>query len=284
MIALKLLYGVGAIHLTVLAITLYLHRAKTHRAVTLTASAENFFKFWLWFACGMNPEDQIGWIAEHRQHHDETDTENDPHNPQQKGPLKLFLFAYFFYSDWLKRMHATIWIPKPLRDPGLTTQKTLFTETEFEHYSKGYVETKFGMLLNQVPGTVGLVTSLVLYTWAFGWFGFWLWLLQTLWMPQVAGGVINVLGHTVGHRPYATEDTSHSLAPKTGGLAGWTLVGLLSFGTGGEHLHNPHHMRESSARFGTGRGLNFDIGYWWLCQLEKIGAVKAMHIADEFKE
>jgi stearoyl-CoA desaturase (delta-9 desaturase) len=155
-------------------------------------------------------------------------------------------------------------------------------ENQFVHYTRGMAsDYKLDTFLNKMPPLSGLVLGLCLYSWLFGWPGFVIWILQTLWMPVVAGGVINVLGHTVGHVDYPCDDSSRSLAPQKKGIFSWIQVVLLNWGTGGEHLHNPHHAHAGSARFGSGKGLNFDIGYWWLVQLNKIGLVVKMNVHEE---
>lgn len=264
----KALFAILVIHVTVLAITLYLHRGMTHQSVKYKRAMDRFFKTVLFFACGMNPESQLEWIVVHRKHHAETDTQNDPHNPAQKGAWKLFFGAFVFYRQSVKEVKRKL-LPNK-------------SETEYQHYSKDIRFDSFDRILNRLAGILGLGMSCLLYTCLLGSFGFVVWIAQTLWMPFVAGGVINVLGHTVGQRPYNSSDSSRSLAPQSAGFLGWRwiLVVVLNWATGGEHLHNPHHFRSSSARFGTGTGLNFDIGYWWIRLFEKLGYVTTLQVAN----
>ena len=262
----KIIFALTVIHMTVTSITAYLHRGMTHKSLEYVDSWANFFKIWLWFACGMDSESQQEWIAVHRLHHAETDTENDPHNPAQKGPWRLFFGAYFFYRASIKSMHRNIMANG---------------ETEYKHYSKDIrQDSKVDRILNFLPTGSGLVLGLVLYCLLFGSFGVYVWIAQTLWMPVVAGGIINVLGHTVGHHIYDSGDTSKSLAPQKAGIFSWILVIILNWASGGEHLHNQHHFRSNSARMGDGKGLGFDIGYFWIRVIQKLGGVKKMNVCE----
>ena len=53
-------------HITIVAVTVYLHRHQAHRAVELSAIPSHFFRFWLWLTTGMVTRE---WVAIHRKHH-----------------------------------------------------------------------------------------------------------------------------------------------------------------------------------------------------------------------
>ena len=40
-------------HITVMAVTLYLHRDQTHRGIDLHPVISHFYRFWLWLTSGM---------------------------------------------------------------------------------------------------------------------------------------------------------------------------------------------------------------------------------------
>ena len=40
-------------HVTIAAVTIFLHRAQAHRALELHPAVSHFFRFWLWLATGM---------------------------------------------------------------------------------------------------------------------------------------------------------------------------------------------------------------------------------------
>jgi stearoyl-CoA desaturase (delta-9 desaturase) len=62
--------------------TVYLHRALSHRALTLRPSIALVFRAVLWLSTGIKPKE---WVAVHRKHHAYTDIEGDPHSPVLLG-------------------------------------------------------------------------------------------------------------------------------------------------------------------------------------------------------
>jgi stearoyl-CoA desaturase (delta-9 desaturase) len=75
-------------HITIAAVTIFLHRAQAHRALDLHAIPAHFFRFWLWMTTGMVTKE---WVAIHRKHHAKCETVDDPHSPQTRG-LKTVLW------------------------------------------------------------------------------------------------------------------------------------------------------------------------------------------------
>lgn len=62
--------------------TVYLHRALSHRALSLHPSIAWVFRFTLWLTTGIKPKE---WVAVHRKHHAFTDEDGDPHSPVLLG-------------------------------------------------------------------------------------------------------------------------------------------------------------------------------------------------------
>ena len=82
------LVALGLTHITIAAVTIYLHRNQTHRALELGAWPAHFFRFWLWLTTGMKTKE---WTAVHRKHHARVETEADPHSPQvRRDPQGAF--------------------------------------------------------------------------------------------------------------------------------------------------------------------------------------------------
>src|SRR6186997_2704419 len=75
-------------HITIAAVTIYLHRHQAHRALELHWAASHFFRFWLWLTTGTVTQE---WAAIHRKHHAKCETADDPHSPQVYGILKVLL-------------------------------------------------------------------------------------------------------------------------------------------------------------------------------------------------
>ena len=62
-------------HVTIISVTLYLHRYSAHRALELNAGLKHFFRFWLWLTTAQNTRE---WTAIHRKHHAKCETPDDP--------------------------------------------------------------------------------------------------------------------------------------------------------------------------------------------------------------
>src|SRR5512145_3098025 len=77
-----LLIALALTHTTIVAVTIFLHRHQTHRALDLHPAVSHFFRFWLWLTTGMLTRE---WVAIHRKHHARVETSEDPHSPQIHG-------------------------------------------------------------------------------------------------------------------------------------------------------------------------------------------------------
>src|SRR3954462_2700602 len=64
------------------ATSVYLHRAASHRAISMRRFVAWWFRFVLWITTGVRPRE---WVAVHRKHHAFTDVEGDPHSPRLLG-------------------------------------------------------------------------------------------------------------------------------------------------------------------------------------------------------
>ncbi|HXS73266.1 MAG TPA: fatty acid desaturase [Rhodanobacteraceae bacterium] len=203
------LYVLVSTQLTILAVTLYLHRSQAHRGVDFHPVLSHFFRFWSWLTTGMVTKE---WVAVHRKHHAHTETAEDPHSPQIYGIRKVFFEGVELYRE------ATA------------------NEADLEKYGRGTpddwmernVYTKHSMLGPTLLAFICLAL--------FGVFGMAIWAVQMLWIPIWAAGVVNGIGHWWGYRNFETSDTATNLIP-------W------GFWVGGEELHNNHHAFPSSARF-----------------------------------
>ena len=199
----------AATHVTIAAVTIYLHRHSAHRALDLHPLVSHFFRLWLWLTTGMVTKE---WTAVHRKHHARCEMPGDPHSPQIDGIAKVMWQGTDLYKlearnrDTLERFgHGT---------PNDWIEHNLYTR-----YSM------FGIILM-------LVTNFVV----FGFIGLTIWAVQMMWIPFFAAGVINGVAHYWGYRNYQTDDASRNIVP-------WGMV------IGGEELHNNHHAYSTSAKF-----------------------------------
>src|SRR5690554_2797506 len=81
-------------HITIVAVTIYLHRHQAHRALDLHPAVAHFFRFWLWLTTGMVTKE---WAAIHRKHHAKCETAEDPHSPQIYGINRVLWLGVFLY-------------------------------------------------------------------------------------------------------------------------------------------------------------------------------------------
>ena len=81
-----LLIGFVLTHITIVSVTVFLHRHQAHRALDLRPLVSHFFRLWLWMTTGMVTRE---WVAIHRKHHAKCETPEDPHSPQTRGISKV---------------------------------------------------------------------------------------------------------------------------------------------------------------------------------------------------
>jgi stearoyl-CoA desaturase (delta-9 desaturase) len=90
-------------------------------------------------------------------------------------------------------------------------------------------------------------------------------LMQIVWIPFWAAGVINGIGHYWGYRNSSTPDASTNIVP-------WGIL------IGGEELHNNHHAFTTSAKL-SNKWYEFDIGWMYIRILEALGLAKVKRVA-----
>ncbi len=196
-------------HLTIVGVTVYLHRHQAHRALDLHPVVAHVFRLWLWLTTGMATRE---WTAVHRKHHAFVETENDPHSPRIHGIRKVLWEGAELY-----RLEAAK--PETIAKYGHGTPDDWIERNLYSRHDR--------------MGTgLMLVSNLVL----FGPIGLTIWAVQMAWIPLFAAGVINGAAHWRGYRNFETHDTSTNLTP-------WGIF------IGGEELHNNHHAFASSACF-----------------------------------
>src|SRR3546814_14092495 len=76
------IYFLVATQLTILSVTLYLHRSQAHRAVDFHPLLAHFFRLWTWLTTSMITRE---WAAIHRKHHAKCETQEEPNSPQIQG-------------------------------------------------------------------------------------------------------------------------------------------------------------------------------------------------------
>ncbi|RFA37414.1 fatty acid desaturase [Alkalilimnicola ehrlichii] len=203
------LVALALTHVTIVAVTVYLHRHQAHRGLDLHPAIAHFFRFWLWLTTGMVTSE---WVAIHRKHHAKCETDDDPHSPKVKGLRTVFWRGAELYRE-------------AARDPEIVARYGHGTPND-------WLERKLYKRFSWLGITLMALANIVL----FGPIGLTIWAVQMLWIPLWAAGVINGVGHYWGYRNFEPADASTNISP----------LGLL---VGGEELHNNHHAFPSSAKF-----------------------------------
>lgn len=227
-------------HITIVAVTVFLHRCQAHRALDLHPIVSHFFRFWLWLTTGQVTRE---WVAIHRRHHAKCETAEDPHSPQQLGIRKVLSEGVELY-----RVAA--------RD-----QATL------QRYGHGTPDDWLERNLYTRHPSLGVAVLLIIDLALFGVIGLTVWAVQMLWIPILAAGVINGIGHFWGYRNFETPDAARNIVP-------WGIL------IGGEELHNNHHAFSSSAKLSNKRW-EFDIGWFYIRLLETLGLARIKKVAPK---
>ena len=226
-------------HITIVSVTVFLHRQQAHHALDLHPAVSHFFRLWLWLTTGMVTQE---WAAVHRKHHAKVETPEDPHSPQVLGLNRVMWGGVFLYVKEANK-HETV-----------------------ERYGHGtpndwlerHVYSKFQILGITMSGAADVVLfgivpgAMVLLT-------------QIVWIPFWAAGVINGIGHYWGYRHWSTPDASTNIVP-------WGIL------IGGEELHNNHHAYPTSAKLSY-KWYELDIGWLYIRMLEALGLARVKHVA-----
>ena len=203
-----ILYTLIVTHITIICVTLFLHRGQAHKALIFHPILSHFMRFWLWLTTGMVTKQ---WVAVHRKHHRYSDIAGDPHSPHVYGIKQVFFKGAVLYHEASKDKDM-------VNSYGAGTPADWIEHNLYSSHSR-----------------LGIGILLVFNLLCFGWAGAIIWGIQMLWIPFWAAGVVNGVGHWWGYRNGETKDRSRNIAP-------WGIV------IGGEELHNNHHLDPASAR------------------------------------
>ncbi len=172
-------------HITIAAVTIYLHRHQAHRALDLHPIVSHFFRCWLWLTTGMTTR---SWVAVHRKHHAKVETAEDPHSPQVLGIRKVLLEGAELYRREARNAE---------------------TLAKYGHGTPDDWLERHVYLRDRIGITLLFLIDLAL----FGIAGIAVWGIQMLWIPLFAAGVINGVGHWWGYRNYEVPDASTNIVP-----------------------------------------------------------------------
>ncbi len=213
LIATALIVAFGAMQLSSMSTTIYLHRAMAHKGLRLHPLVTFLMRFQLWLFTGIVTRE---WVAVHRKHHHFADQEGDPHSPHLKGLWNVLLWNAFYYA-------------REAANPEVV-----------EKYTRD-IPASFGdRMLNR--GWLGLAFGVTLFAAGFN-------LFHQGWIAPVIGvttflvqavayigmnAVINGACHVLGYKNF--DNTATNLRS-------------VAWFSGGDGLHNNHHQYPASAKF-----------------------------------
>ena len=224
------------------------HRLLTHRGYKTPKWVEYFLT-----GCGTMALEggPIFWVATHRVHHQNSDHEGDPHTPHDG--------TWWAHAGWIvsgRALHSETallgrYAPDLTRDP---VHVWLSKYHWLPLTIAGFLQLALGAALaapgHRIVGAIGMMLWGTFLRVTLG--------LHATWL-------VNSATHLWGKRRFETRDDSRN---------NWWVAIL----TGGEGWHNNHHAHPVSARHGLA-WYEFDINYYGIWLLEKIGLAKKVQVA-----
>jgi sn-1 stearoyl-lipid 9-desaturase len=218
-----------------IGVTLGYHRMLTHRSLRVPRPVEYAIAILGVLALQGSP---IEWVATHRKHHANSDTEGDPHD--------VHLGLPWAHMEWLYRSN-------PAR----------LTKAERQHFAADLVADPFYRALDSFVLPLQIALGLLLLA-----LGGWSWVVWGIFVRLIftyhCTWLVNSAAHATGYRTFRTGDRSTNC---------W-WVALLSFGEG---WHNNHHAFPFSARHGL-RWFEIDMTWWTIRFLRTIRIARSVKL------
>lgn len=202
------LFTLGMTHVTMLSVTIFLHRHQAHRALDLHPMASHFFRFWLWLTTGQVTKE---WASIHRKHHAKCEQPDDPHSPHVHGIRTVLLQGYELYRKEAQNKETL----------------ARFGHGTPDDWIERHLYSRFSY--------AGVALMLLIDLALFGAAGLAVWAVQMVWTPVMAAGIVNGAAHYWGYRNFEAPDASTNISP-------WGIL------IAGEELHNNHHTYPTSAK------------------------------------
>jgi stearoyl-CoA desaturase (delta-9 desaturase) len=202
------LFTLALTHITMISVTVFLHRHQAHRALDLHPAVAHFFRLWLWLTTGQVTKE---WAAIHRKHHAKCEQADDPHSPQVYGIRKVLFQGAELYRAESKNKETIARYGHGTPDDWI--ERNLYTRFSWQ----------------------GVGLMMIIDVSLFGALGLTVWAVQMAWTPITAAGIINGAAHFWGYRNFESPDASTNISP-------WGII------IAGEELHNNHHTYPTSAK------------------------------------
>ncbi|MFT3684030.1 MAG: fatty acid desaturase [Phycisphaerales bacterium] len=242
--------------ITAIGITVGFHRLATHKSF----DTPGVVRYLLAVAGSMAAQGPvIRWCAEHRRHHQHSDTEGDPHSPHMsangswgEGLWATAKGAFHAHVGWL------------LREPAEGLAKYSVDLRKDRALVAANNQFPWLVLLGLlIPAAMG---GFITMSWSGALLGFlWGGLVRVLMVHHITWSV-NSVCHLWGSKPFESHDESRNNA----------VVGILAMGEG---WHNNHHAFPTSARHGL-RWWEIDMSYAFIRVLALLGLARNIRVPD----
>ena len=246
-----LAFAVGMYIFRGMGVTAGYHRLLAHRSFKTNRVVQFIFAFAGSLAVQGGP---LWWVAHHRAHHAETDTDEDIHSPVTRG-------MWAAHMGWMMSDEA-------FNEKG-TNSRDLHKFPEIKALQKHYVWLIVGQIVALYLVGAWLAASFPelgtngaqLVIWGF--------FISTVFTWHVTF-MVNSVCHRWGSQPYDTGDASTNNV----------FIGVLGFGEG---WHNNHHFYPNSARHGL-RWWQVDVTWYLIKVLSWVGLTSDLKLPRELRE
>lgn len=219
-----------------LGIGICYHRLLTHRGFKTPKWVEYLLTICGTLALEGGP---IFWVAVHRQHHQNTDKEGDPHSPREG--------SFWAHMGWI-----------------LTGKTNHNNAKELLAFVPDLRKDRFHLWISRWHWVPIVALAAVIFA-----FGGWRYVLWGIFFRTVLGlhstWLVNSATHMWGKRRFATQDDSRN--------SFW--VALLTFGEG---WHNNHHAHPQSARHGLA-WYEIDFNWYGILAMRALGLIRNVKIS-----
>lgn len=216
------------------------HRYASHRAFSMSRFWERFFYLAAYFTQGSSYLSPRVYAIMHRMHHAYTDTDRDPHSPQNDRNILIMMRSARRVTQDIFNQNDTI-EPRFLKN--LPDWPLL---------------DKIGHSMASRIGWGALYLSIYIYAAPSAWW--WLLVPVHILMVPIHGIIINWFAHKYGSVNFKLKNTSTNLF----------RVDLLMMG---EAYHNNHHKSPNHVNFGF-RWYELDLTYAIILLFSKIGIIR----------
>ena len=234
-----------------MGVTTGYHRLLAHRSFKTNRVVQFILAFAGSLAVQGGP---LWWVAHHRAHHAETDTEEDIHSPVTRG-------MWAAHMGWMMTDEA-------FNEKG-TNSRDLHKFPEIKMLQRHYV----WLIVFQIAALYGVGAWLASAYPGLGTSGaqlvVWGFFVSTVFTWHVTF-MVNSVCHRWGGRPYDTGDASTNNV----------FIGFLGFGEG---WHNNHHFYPNSARHGL-RWWQLDVTYMLIKVLSWVGLASDLKLPKELRD